>query len=126
MNWLVHHEFGLNQKTFMFNDASIIEKMRLLNKNDINFWLLTWMNYYKYIIHNHPINSLFFCYEVFCENTYDVLKCLFNKLNVNYKEISIAPFEMKAETNNSLDTELLSECNELYRDMKGKFYNWFK
>lgn len=45
MNWLGHHEFGLNQKVFDFGNQTVFQ---CLDQLSINYWLEVWINYYTY------------------------------------------------------------------------------
>ena len=60
MNYLGHHEFGLDHKFWnvplKFNDT-----------NNINYWLEQWYLFYKQIQENyiHSSNCIFLIYEIF-------------------------------------------------------------
>ena len=49
MNWIGHHEFGMNQKPFSLGNEKLLNEMMHYKKDDINFWLLTWLNYYSFL-----------------------------------------------------------------------------
>jgi hypothetical protein len=46
MNYLGHHEFGLNYKFFLFEKPTIDVSKYTGN----NYWLAQWINYYHYIL----------------------------------------------------------------------------
>ncbi len=55
MNWLGHHEFGLNHKTFS------LEGMENPYPTDsLNHWLTKWINYYTYILQFSKDPGLYF------------------------------------------------------------------
>ncbi|MDB5140812.1 MAG: Sulfotransferase family protein [Mucilaginibacter sp.] len=125
MNWLGHFEFGLNQKSFFLNDNEIFNEMGKYPKTDINFWLLNWKNYYKYVIDKQSTNTIFFDYERLCEDPSSVMSDLFVKLNVDNKVIKLEPFKRTAKTVTKFDGQLLEECNSIYKQLKDKFDLWY-
>ena len=44
MNWLCHHEFGLNQKYFNLDKSTLDGE-----KSTLNYWLKIWINFYHRI-----------------------------------------------------------------------------
>jgi hypothetical protein len=46
MNYLVHHEFGLNHKYFLFKKP----RLDVENYSGNDYWLAQWINYYHYIL----------------------------------------------------------------------------
>jgi len=126
MNWLGHFEFGLNQKPFFLNNNEIFQKMESYDKMDINFWLLSWKNYYKYANEQHPKNSSFFCYEKFCSDPTDVLLKLFSNLGVSAPKIKDNAFIPAIKSVEGVEQDLLDECNAIYSDLEAKFNSWYQ
>ncbi|MDC3187383.1 hypothetical protein OBA38_00785, partial [bacterium] len=58
MNWLGHYEFGLNQKQMNFNNNIIS-----YDKNDVNYWISLWINYYEYLIRVHDKSLILIEFE---------------------------------------------------------------
>jgi hypothetical protein len=114
MNWLGHFEFGLNQKTFFLNDADIFEQMKSYEKTDLNFWLLNWKNYYKYVTNNITENTILFNYEDFCRHPTQVIQKLFTELNIDVPNIKFEPFTPSTKNTASFDENLLAECSSIY------------
>ena len=48
MDFLVHHEFGLNQKPMIFERNS---SSKYIN-SEVNYWLDQWLNYYQFVVIN--------------------------------------------------------------------------
>lgn len=48
MDWLGHHEFGLNQKHFSFINNDNFEEGNY-DKCELSFWLRIWVNYYHHL-----------------------------------------------------------------------------
>lgn len=74
MNWLGHHEFGMNMKPFYTCDEILSE-----NNEDplsIKFWLRYWASVYNYLIRHHGSEVMFFDYDQFCttpEHSFEAL-----------------------------------------------------
>jgi hypothetical protein len=125
MNWLGHFEFGLNQKSFYFNDEETFAEMARYDKTDINFWLVNWKNYYKYVNDQYPGNSIFFNYEKFCTDPAGVLTRLFSKLDIAAPCTPLEPFTPPFKQAGQFDKQLLEECNVIYKQLEIKFDKQF-
>ncbi|MFI5140476.1 MAG: sulfotransferase [Sphingobacteriales bacterium] len=120
MNWLGHFEFGLNQKSFFLNDEETFREIGRYAKTDINFWLLNWKNYYRYVSDHHTPNTIFFNYDKFCQSPASELSGLFKKINVNAASIRFEPFNMQVKTIEGYDKSLLEECEVIYKQLEDK------
>ena len=116
MNWLGHHEFGLNQKPFYLGNDEIFNELKNYKKEDINYWLLSWLNYYRYVSEKYNSKCIFFCYESFCENPKNELMKLNQKVKVD--SLILNPFENKLKVNPNFDESILFRCNEIYSILK--------
>jgi hypothetical protein len=56
MDWLGHHEFGLHQKPFDFGGNS---RNLPRDKNKLDFWLQSWINYYTHVLEHRPSQYYF-------------------------------------------------------------------
>ena len=57
MNWLVHHEFGLNHKYFNLDKSKLDG-----DKSTLNYWLKIWINFYRYAEKIKDENTYFMKY----------------------------------------------------------------
>ncbi len=65
MNWLGHHEFGLNHRAFDLGDN---EAVRLPDDTAcLDYWLAMWTNVYSHLISLAGENLRFICYETLCD-----------------------------------------------------------
>ena len=64
MDWLVHHEFGLNHKPFIFGDGAMLSA----NRMSLDYWLELWVSTYGFLLENHPQEAVFVSYEELCTN----------------------------------------------------------
>lgn len=116
MNWLGHHEFGLNQKTFVFSNSN-----KLVNededKDSMNFWLQTWINYYSYVLTiNHP-NTILVNYDSYCKYPKEIIETLLKKTGIRFNLPNYKPFNNTRVNNEDASTELLDEALEIYRQL---------
>jgi hypothetical protein len=113
MNYISHHEFGLNHKPFFFDK----KKENNLDQTNINYWLSCWIDTHKYLLNEIPNNKkvFFVCYEELDKNINSILKYFSNELDTklyNNKKI-IYPEENKIN---------LSECDKKLKDEAEKIY----
>ena len=120
MNWLGHFEFGLNQKPFFFGDQIVFKELFSYPKTNINFWLLSWKNYYQYAGNYVGDNMIFFNYEKFCAEPEASLAQLFLKIGVSKPDFELKPFKAITKTAEGFDEKLLNECNSIYKEMVSK------
>lgn len=116
MNWLGHHEFGVNQKPFDLGNNEIFNQLHNFQKEDINYWLLSWLNYYNFVTEKYNTKCIFFCYESFCENPKKELMKLNQIINVD--SLILQPFKNKLKENHSFDSSILKQCNQTYSHLK--------
>lgn len=73
MTWLVHHEFGLDHRPFVFEDQAARDgACPYLDDNDLNYWLWLWVSVYSHIADNMPERGVLVCYERLCRETDNV------------------------------------------------------
>lgn len=93
MNWLGHHEFGLNHKPFEFKSGNFISSY---SPTDPNYWLDIWVNYYSKILSFKPHKKMFFArYEDFLEQPVRFFEVLEDVLHL---KISTGPVKMFEKT----------------------------
>jgi hypothetical protein len=114
MNWLGHHEFGLNQKPFYLGNDVIFDQMKNYKKDDLNYWLLSWLNYYSYVLENYSKSCILFSYEKFCEDPNGVLSELTKKIDLNYLNFDLKSFKNKVRSNIEFDQKIYTDCLNLY------------
>ncbi len=121
MNWIGHYEFGLNQKPFDFPPL-VQEELNHFSKQEINYWLKTWFNYYTFIL-NHPLKNefIFVNYENLCQKPLETLFEIKEKINLKFQFQKIEPFILKEKMSSDLDSDglkLFKECMNLYEKIK--------
>jgi hypothetical protein len=122
MNWLGHHEFGLNQKRFCFNKDN--SKKEYFDKADVNYWISVWIDYYRYFL-NLPEdpNLAMVDYHDFLKQPVQLIQALGNKFHLNLKidqeeSFSKQPYEVKG-----IDPSLKEEALKIYLKLKDRKFN---
>ncbi len=110
MNWLGHHEFGLNQKPFYLGNDRIFNEMKNYKREDINYWLLSWLNYYSYIVKQLNSSIVLFDYDNFCNQPKIELKKICETINIDKDSLELMAFKNKLKTNSNSDPVILNKC----------------
>ena len=117
MNWLGHFEFGLNHKPFYFGNTESFNDLNKYATDTINYWLLIWKNYYRYVLNNQTANVLFFCFEKYCSNPNDVLVKLYSMIDLDREVKSVDSYTPKMLSAKDVDQDILVECNVIYKQL---------
>ena len=117
MNWLGHHEFGLNQKPFFLNNDTVFRHQAEYNKDNINFWLLTWLNYYSYVLDNYSDKCIIFSHAQFCKDPNKAMDQLLKRIDLPPFHFELIPFALKIRTNEKINRKLLEECQFIYNKL---------
>ena len=81
MQWLVHHEFGLDHRPFDFGGNEISRNP----ESGINYWVERWIDAYSTLIiyqQRYPENILFVAYEALCDEDSKTWDALITKLEL--------------------------------------------
>ncbi len=116
MNWLGHHEFGINQKPFMFNNS----KPFINNKESIDYWLESWINYYQYALSLDNHNTLFINYDSFCTNPKKTIEQILQNSKIKTKTPDYAAFVNKRKTRNDYSEAIYAKALEIFNLLKNK------
>jgi len=114
MNWIGHYEFGLNQKPFFLNNKAIFEQMAEYDMEDINYWLLTWLNYYSFVLDHYKETCILFSHERFCKEPNIVMNHLLEKIKLQNNQVELVPFTLKIRTCKNIDNQILRNCTDVY------------
>jgi hypothetical protein len=117
MNWLGHHEFGMNQKPFLFQGN---KPARPQDKNNLDFWLTSWINYYKYALtFTHP-NTIFVNYDDYCQHPEKILENITRKMNIAAKLPHRKSFHNPRKVNDIYSADILEEAMVIFSQLKEK------
>ena len=119
MDFLVHHEFGINHKiSNLGDDINNFQSSHDINSSE--YWLDVWFFFYSkaYELYSNKKMFYFFCYESFANEPKKSVESLIEALglsNINLEAVSIT------EYSNFRDEKLDSinkEFSELYEKLK--------
>jgi len=114
MNWLGHHEFGLNHIPFAFGNNN---ELSSLSKNSIDYWLCVWIIYYEYALSAKHKNTVYICYEEYCQNPIKAIGTVFEKLNLNAPFLEAEAFNNKRTSNLKCNPILIERAQKLYAQL---------
>ena len=114
MNWLGHHEFGLNHKQFEFDKKPFDHNYE---PDDINYWLEVWINYYEYVLEcTSDSGMLLFSHEDLSSTPEKLKEYVYNKLElVPGKEEVGSYVKHPGESNFEIEPNLKARANEAYK-----------
>lgn len=114
MNWLGHHEFGENIKPFNFG-----QNIPDGDKESLDFWLKSWINYYSYASNITDKNMYYICYETYCMNPNMILDKVLVKFQSARKK-NYQSYEKSSDLNGRKSAELLDKANSIYSKLKNR------
>ncbi|HKK43035.1 MAG TPA: hypothetical protein VJ963_11545, partial [Bacteroidales bacterium] len=111
MNWLGHHEFGLNQKAFSFNGRHYDSNN---DKDSMDYWLEAWINYYSYALTiDHP-HTLIINYGSYCAKPEVTVKSILENAGLSGELPDYKPFNNKRKTVEKFSEKINERAQEIY------------
>ena len=111
MNWLGHHEFGLGQKPLYFSNS--VENIHD-DKESLDYWLKSWMNYYRYVLTIQHPNTIFVNYRSYCKYPKETINTILKKTGVTAELPEYKPFFNTRKIDHEFSDDLYEEAQELY------------
>lgn len=116
MNWLGHHEFGMNQKQFIFSQSN--DEIRG-DQDSLDYWLGIWINYYRYALTVHHPRTIFINYEAYCHDPTGTLGTILRVTGVAADPPALHPFHNRREAGTGYSNQLHEAALEIYRQLDG-------
>ncbi len=113
MDWLGHHEFGKGQRKFSFKGSESNASEH--TPDEIEYWLVQWMNYYNRVRTMNGIHLL--SYESFLKDPKHTLEVINDKLEVPIRQDAITIFEKEVKPVKNVNAELTAKANTLYQEL---------
>lgn len=118
MNWLGHHEFGLNHKLFSFGENDSVPKHDI---KSIDYWLEIWINYYSHILKYKDDNNICFVHHEDLAKAPGALKEKISSFTGI--ELPIVPDKKHEQKNYSssdstINDDLLKKAEEVYQRLQ--------
>lgn len=115
MNWLGHHEFGLNQKPFQFTDTAPEYDS---DKFSLDYWLQIWINYYSYILTIEKTRVMFVDYDSYCNRPDEILHEVLENSGVSAELPEAIPFQNKRKAELKCSEELKKKAFAIFDQLK--------
>jgi hypothetical protein len=112
-NYLGHHEFGLGQKTFFF-DSVLSEQLKHHDKSTFDFWLLSWLNYYSYVVNHYLDDITLVSFKDICDNPKRVYGYINEQLAIKPDNQYPDPYMPPSYDIPLHSATLLHECMKVY------------
>ena len=124
MSFLAHHEFGLLQKPFLFDNK---HEQNYLEKESINYWLEQWVYVYENLSKQELLNSknvFFICFEELLSNPKNIFNNIFNLTKIEaFKKINLNTFDKQTKNDvdlTKLDKNLIDKAKIIYESVRSK------
>lgn len=116
MNWLGHHEFGLNHKPFQFDgEQLLVEEDRMT----IDYWLKIWINYYRKVIEMDKSTQFYLIdYQDFLHHPNMTIQKVASLLDLPLSPLNIVPFKHTKQYENEAKQSILAEALTIYHQLK--------
>lgn len=114
MNWLGHHEFGENQKPFVFQETE--EKIHG-EKSSLDYWLKIWINYYNHVLTISHSNTLLINYDSYCKNPTETIESIIRK-TVSLSDLpDYKPFSNQRNAKSNFSGDVYNNALGIYRQL---------
>ncbi|MEO1701503.1 MAG: sulfotransferase [Pseudomonadota bacterium] len=112
MQWLVHHEFGLDHRPFVFKEDELVA-LNGDSPNRLNYWLRLWLHVHRHLLDTAPEKSLLVAYERLCTQTEIVWSRLCDHLNL--ERATVPAFDLReTKVDADYDLDLNEQCQDCY------------
>ena len=115
MNWLGHHEFGLNHKPFLFN---LDFGKSSYTPFDIEYWVECWIEYYSYALNIEACT--FLSYEEFLSSPEKILSTISKNTNEVISCDGIQKFYKDKKEIQIRNKILLTKARTIYDELENK------
>lgn len=121
MNWLGHHEFGLNHKPMQLNGEG---NRKYSDPQEINYWIETWIDYYSFIL-TLPEDDRFILvdYKDLCEQPSKLVKTIEPKIKIELNLNDRKPYKRTVTPELEIDDKLLRSAQSIHEQLKQKKIN---
>jgi len=115
MNDTGHFDFGENLRPINYDHW--LSSNTLSNSNDLSFWLVYWINTYKYLVNHASEKVKFFSFDLLCEDPKTGLEQLGQKINIKNQEALFRNIDrIKAPKHfviDGIDQDIINQANEI-------------
>lgn len=119
-NSMGHYEFGSNQKPFNLQNEVLNQQLEQTDKFSLQYWLLSWLNYYQYLFDNFAAEDVLVDFDDLCEFPNEIIQHIADKWQLKKLDITFKRYPKPnhlTQDESTLD-ELLFACHTLYLKLK--------
>ena len=116
-NFLGHHEFGLGHKPFWLTEA-FKERVDRFSKDQIEYWIAVWINYYQYLLEQNPEQLHLLCFEDLIQEPARVYQYVADTIQSTKLRIPESRHRPASYQAIDCDPDLLKEAQEIYQRLK--------
>jgi hypothetical protein len=117
MEWLGHYEFGLGQKHYCY-----AEKLPNQPREDINYWIQSWIDAYSFALKDESSDLIFTGYESLCEAPLQGFTKLFELLDLDMAPEASAAFYEQADEGSieGVNADVLARAEVVYEALQNR------
>ncbi|MGB5668834.1 MAG: sulfotransferase domain-containing protein [Maribacter sp.] len=115
-NYLGHHEFGLNHKPFLLT-TDFTDHRQQFSKENLNYWLAIWLNYYSYILQQNKNGYLFISFEDLIKTPDKVYDFIAEHIDSTTKFAPSKKHNPSTYPTMDCDADLLKKCLTVYEQL---------
>jgi len=116
MNWLGHHEFGLNHKVFDLEGIELRERYEITS---MSYWIAIWISYYTRILSLAGEKNLFLIeYSDLCKQPGQLAASLGTLLAMDLSVNQRDPYKERELSGLEMDEDLLEKSLSLYQELR--------
>jgi sulfotransferase family protein len=116
MNWLGHHEFGLNHKVF---DLEGMELRKKYDSETMDYWIVVWISYYTHILSMVEDEKLLLVdYSDLCASPAELLSTIGKRIDMELTLDQRDPYKERELKELQIDPELIDKSNSIHDKLK--------
>jgi len=119
-NSLGHHEFGLNLKTFDLGNKELNAKLNSFNPMELDYWLVSWLNYYDYLFSQYSDKWLLVDFQDLCSHPTELMQRITKAWELPSSFSTLEAYQAPIYELNEANctANLLERCKDLYLKFK--------
>ncbi|MCB2214155.1 sulfotransferase [bacterium] len=116
-----HYDFGMNLRPVDFNQWLSAESVP--NSDDLSFWLIYWINTFRYLLDHANPNVQFFSYDLLCKDPDKGLKLLSEIIKIDDKNLLLKNSDLIKKPSNytidqeKIDQETIKQSNKIFNSL---------
>jgi hypothetical protein len=119
-NSLGHHEFGLTLKSFDLGNKELNAKLNKLDPMELDYWLVSWFNYYDYLFSQYSEKWLLVDFQDLCLNPTELMQRITKAWELPSSFSTLEAYQAPIYELNEANctANLWERCKDLYLKLK--------